>query len=301
MTFSRKSLLRLIWQIPVALIIVVVFLFSMSGYAISLNSRRTKDIAYVASTSPDFNTERHVLDIYTPWGKSAIGLPVVVFIHGGAWNSGNKNLYWFIGRRLAKQGVVAVIINYRLSPAVEVPAMANDCARAVQWATLHISEYGGDPNRIFVMGHSAGGGLAALLSTDNQLFTKIGMAQNPVKGAILDDAAGLDMFGYLTKMEYPGDESYLVAFGKIPAVWRTVSPIYYVGAGSPPMLMYVGEETYPSIIDSSKRFRQRLQESGIKHEFTMLPGKKHIPMATQLFWKNNVIYSDLLKFVGATG
>ncbi|QDK83843.1 alpha/beta hydrolase [Spirosoma sp. KCTC 42546] len=293
-------LLRLLWQVPVALILLVVFLFSMSGYAISVNSRRTKDVPYILPTAPDFSAERHVLDIYTPRGKSATGRPVVVFIHGGAWNSGNKNIYWFIGRRLAKQGVVTVIINYRLSPNVQVPAMADDCARAVQWVTQHIGGYGGDPNRIFVMGHSAGGGLAALLATDTQLFARLGMTKNPVKGAILDDAAGLDMFGYLTKMEYPGDESYLVAYGKVPAVWRTVSPIYFVGASSPPMLVYVGENTYPSILDSSKRFRQRLQEFGIKHEFATLPGKKHIPMATQLFWKNNIIYRDLLKFVGAT-
>ena len=290
---------RHIWRIPVFLLTLAVVLFSMSGFAISFQSRRTKDIAYVATTAPDFNSERHILDIYTPRKKSATARPVVVFIHGGSWDSGSKNIYWFIGRRLAKQGVVTVIINYRLAPAVEVPAMANDCARAVQWTKQHISEYGGDPDRIFVMGHSAGAGLAALLTVDTQLFTKIGVNQNPIKGAILDDPAGLDMFDYLTKMEYPGDQRYLVPYGKNPAIWRTVSPMYHVTTGSPPMLIYVGGETYPSIISSSKHFHQKLQELGVKNELTTLPGKKHVPMAAQLFWKNNIIYRDLLKFVGA--
>ena len=293
--FSFSSL----WRVPVALLTLAVVLFSMSGYAISFTSHRTKDVPYVVATEPDFSAERHILDVYTPNKKSDTARPVVVFIHGGSWNSGSKNIYWFIGRRLAKQGVVAVIINYRLAPAVEVPAMANDCARAVQWTRQHIGEYGGDPNRIFVMGHSAGAGLAALLATDDELFAKIGVDQNPVKGAILDDPAGLDMFDYLTKMQYPGDERYLIPYGKNPAVWRAVSPMYYVRAGAPPMLLFVGGETYPSITSSSKRFQQKLAEAGVKNELTTLPGKKHIPMVTQLFWKNNIIYRDLLKFVGA--
>jgi acetyl esterase/lipase len=287
----------LLWRVPVGLLTLAVLLFSMSGYAISFTSHRTKDIAYVAPTAPDFSPERHVLDVYTPNKKSAMARPVVVFIHGGSWNSGSKNIYWFIGRRLAKQGVVAVIINYRLAPAVEVPAMANDCARAVQWTKQHIGEYGGDPNRIYVMGHSAGAGLAALLSTDDQLFTKIGVDQNPVKGAILDDPAGLDMFDYLTKMQYSGDERYLIPYGKNPAVWKSVSPMYHIDASCPPMLIYVGGETYPSITNSSKLFREKLQEQGVKNEITTLPGKKHIPMVVQLFWKNNIIYRNLLKFV----
>ena len=291
---------RPFWRIPVALLTLAVVLFSMSGYAISFTSHRTKDVAYVPATAPDFNPERHILDVYTPNKKSATARPVVIFIHGGSWDSGNKNIYWFIGRRLAKQGVVAVVINYRLAPAVEVPAMANDCARAVEWTKQHIGEYGGDSNRIFVMGHSAGAGLAALLATDNQLFTSIGVSQNPVKGAILDDPAGLDMFDYLTKMQYPGDERYLVPYGKNPAVWRAVSPMYHVEGSSKPMLIYVGGETYPSITSSSKRFHEKLQEQGVKNEITTLPGKKHVAMAAQLFWKNNIIYRDLLKFVGAS-
>lgn len=275
------------------------FLLLANEFAVARPSKRTKNIPYVASTTPGFNPERQVLDVYSPRLTSVVKRPVVVFIHGGSWNSGSKNIYTFIGRRLAKQGVVAVIINYRLAPAVEVSAMADDCARAVLWTSRHIAEYGGDPTRIFVMGHSAGGGLAALLATDDALFTRLGLAQNPVKGAILDDPAGLDMFDYLTKMEYPNDQQYLVPYGKDPAVWRAVSPMYHVRAGSPPMLLYAGERTYPSIASSSRKFVQRLQALGVTHTFTEIPGKKHIPMVLQLYWQHNLIYRDLLRFVGA--
>ena len=291
--------LRLLWQLPVVFVLMITLVLIINEYAIARSSHRTKDIPYLTTKSTDFNAERHLLDVYAPRQKSAKARPVVIFIHGGSWNSGSKNLYAFVGRRLAKQGVVGVVISYRLSPEVHVPDMANDCARAVLWTQQHIAEYGGDPARIFVMGHSAGGGLAALLATDDPLFTQLGLAKNPIKGAILDDPAGLDMFDYLTRLEYPNDEQYLIPFGKDPAVWRAMSPMYQVRADSPPMLMYAGGRTYPSITNSTQRFHQRLLDLGVRHEFTVLPGKKHIGMVTQLFWKHNVIYRDLLTFIGA--
>ncbi len=293
--------LRLLWQIPAALIILVTILLIGNECAVARPSRRAKDIPYVPANTPGFNAERNILDVYSPKHPTSAtaGSPVVIFIHGGSWNSGSKNIYTFIGRRLAKQGVVAVIINYRLAPEVLVPAMASDCARAVQWTAQHIAEYGGDPNRIFVMGHSAGGGLAALLATDNQLFATLGMATNPVKGAILDDPAGLDMLDYLTKMEYPNDAQYLVPYGKDPALWRSVSPMYYVKAENPPMLLYTGGRTYPSITNSSRIFDQRLKAVGVQHQYTVIPRKKHIWMVLQLYWQHNLIYRDLLKMVGA--
>ncbi|WP_020599500.1 alpha/beta hydrolase [Spirosoma panaciterrae] len=293
------SLLRLLWQIPLVLIALVAVLILVNEYAIARSSRRTKDITYRPANAPGFDAERNSLDVYAPTDNPSGPKPVVVFIHGGSWNSGNKNIYAFIGRRLAKQGVVAVLINYRLAPAVEVPDMAADCAQAVHWVMEHIAEYGGDSSRIFLMGHSAGGGLAALLASDDQILAKVGMTHNPIKGVILDDPAGLDMFDYLSRMDYPDDEHYLIPFGKKPDIWRSVSALYSLTAHTPPMLVYVGDQTYPSIIKSTRRFLQRLQELGVTHEFTRMPNKKHVGMVTQLFWKNNVIYRDLLAFVNA--
>lgn len=268
-------------------------------YAVARPSRRTADIAYVAANAPDFDAERHRLDVYAPRRRAAAGHPVVVFIHGGNWNSGRKEIYRFIGRHLTKQGVVAVVINYRLSPQVQVPAMANDCARAVLWTKEHIKEFGGDPERIYLMGHSAGGGLAALLATNNALFAQLGLKENPVRGVILNDPAGLNMYSYLLKKQYPDDSQYMVAFGNKPEGWRQVSPYYYLTPKSPPFLIFVGGETYGSIASSSEDFRQRLTELGHRPGFTVMEGKKHVPMVLQLYWKNNLIYRQLLPFVGA--
>ncbi|AQG79587.1 alpha/beta hydrolase [Spirosoma montaniterrae] len=280
-----------------ALLLLTALVFVAHNTLSAIPSRRIKNISYLTTTTPDTAAERHLLDVYTPRKKSEALRPVVVFIHGGNWTSGKKDIYWFIGRRLAKQGVVAVVINYRLSPAVQVPAMANDCARAVQWTTQHIAEYGGDPSRIYVMGHSAGGGLAALLATDDKLFTDIGVGKNPVKGAILNDPAGINMYDYLLKMEYPNDKQYLTSFGRNPEGWRDASPLYKVRPGLPPMLLYTGERTYPSIIAGTKALQEKLQAVGVQSQYRIIPRKKHVPMVAQMFWKRNVIYRDLLVLV----
>ena len=280
-----------------ALVAALLLLAVAAEYAVARPSRRTANIAYVPATDSAYRAERQLLDVYAP--KKAAGLrPVVVFIHGGNWDSGNKNFYSFIGRRLARQGVVAVIINYRLAPQAQVSQMADDCTRALVWTAGHIREFGGDPQRVFVMGHSAGGGLAALLAADDTLFRKWGLAANPVRGAILDDPAGLDMYDYLQKMEYPNDAQYLVAFGKDPAGWKQVSALYHLTQHTPPMLLLLGGETYPSISSSSARFRDRLTALGHSPGYTVLPGKKHVPMVLQLYWQHNIVYQQMLPFIG---
>lgn len=292
---------RFLLLTPVAVLLAAVVVMLATEYVVARPSRRTKDVAYVTASAPDFDKERHVLDVYSPkkTAPNGAGYPVVLFIHGGSWTSGNKNIYTFIGRRLAKQGVVAVVINYRLAPAVHVPEQAADCARALAWTVNNIKQYGGDPARVFVMGHSAGGGLAALLATDSELLAANGLSQNPVRGAIMDDPAGLDMYSYLKEMKYEGDAQYIVPFGKDPAVWKQQSAIYKIRPGIPPFIFYIGGETYPSISGSSGRFRDRLKAIGQPAPYTIIPGRHHIPMVLQLYWQHNIVYQGLLKFVGA--
>lgn len=286
-----------VWRVLPALVVLIGALIAGTEYAVARPSWRTTDVAYVPATDTAYSATRHRLDVYAPKGKAAVPRPVVVFIHGGSWNSGSKNFYSFIGRRLAKQGVVAVIINYRLAPQVRVPQMADDCARAVAWTATHIQDYGGDPQRLFVMGHSAGGGLAALLTANDALFRRWGLPRNPLKGAILDDPAGLDMYDYLQKMQYPNDEQYLVPFSQDPAVWKQTSALYHLAAHTPPFILLIGGETYPSISSSSARFRERLRALGHTPRYTVLPGKQHIPMVLQLYWQHNIVYKQLLEFV----
>lgn len=284
---------------PLALLFTTAVVLLATELAVAYPSRRTADVPYVPAAAADFDPKGHLLDVYQPNkpAPTAAGYPVVLFIHGGSWNSGSKGFYSFIGRRLAKQGVVAVIINYRLAPQVQIGAMADDCARALAWTVHNIKGYGGDPARVFVMGHSAGGGLAALLATDAALLARHGLPPTAVRGALLDDPAGLDMLDYLTKLEYDGDAQYLVPFGRDPAVWKQYSALYHLTPAAPPFLLFIGGKTYPSISKSSLKFQQQLAAVGHPTAYTVLPGKHHVPMVLQLYWQHNVIYKALLEMV----
>jgi len=287
---------RLLALPPLGLLLAITVVLLATEWAVARASRRMADLPYVATSAPDFDAKRHRLDVYQPTQKAATARPVVLFIHGGSWNSGGKDdiLYKAIGRRLAKNGFVGVVISYRLSPQVRVPQQADDCARALAWTVAHIAEYGGDPARIVLMGHSAGGGLAALLATGSDtLLAKHGLPRTAAHAVLLDDPAGLDMLDYLTKMQYEGDAQYLIPFSKDPAVWRQASALYHVRAGAPPYSIYIGGETYPSISSSSERFRQRLTQLGQAPKYTILPGKKHVGMVMQLFWSGNQLYDEL--------
>ncbi|HET9504312.1 MAG TPA: alpha/beta hydrolase [Hymenobacter sp.] len=287
---------RLLALPPLGLLLAAAVVLLATEWAVARASRRVADVAYVPASAPDFDAQRHRLDVYEPTARAAAPRPVVLFIHGGSWNSGSKDdfMYKAIGRRLAKNGFVGVVISYRLSPQVRVPQQADDCARALAWAVNHIKEYGGDPARIVLMGHSAGGGLAALLATGSDtLLARHGLPRTAAHGVLLDDPAGLDMLDYLTKMQYEGDAQYLIPFTKSPAVWRQASALYHLRAGAPPYSVYIGGDTYPSIKESSARFRQRLAQLGPAPRYTVLPGKKHVGMVTQLFWADNQLYKEL--------
>jgi acetyl esterase/lipase len=287
-----KRIFRWLALPPLGLLLAATAVLLANEWAIAQGSHRVADVPYVAASAPDFDTKRHRLDIYQPT-PAATPRPVVLFIHGGNWNSGSKDaiLYKAIGRRLARQGFVGVVMSYRLAPQVQVPQQAEDCARALAWAVAHIGEYGGDPAHLVLMGHSAGGGLAALLATgSDSLLARHGLPARAAHAVLLDDPAGLDMLDYITKMQYPND---LVPFSHDPVVWRQASALYHLRAGAPPMSIYIGGETYPSIKSSSEKFRQRLTQLGSAPKYIVLPGKKHVGMVTQLFFEKNELYAEL--------
>lgn len=295
-----KKLFRWLALPPLGLLLTAGTVLLTHEWAVAQASRRVADIAYRPATDPAYSAERSRLDVYQP-KKAAAPRPVVLFIHGGSWNSGSKNdlLYKAIGRRLARQGFVGVVVSYRLAPGVLVPQQADDCAAALAWTVQHAAEYGGNPQRIILMGHSAGGGLAALLATGSDtLLARHGLGPHTAHAVLLDDPAGLDMLDYLTRMEYPNDAQYLVPFSKDPAVWRQASALYHMQAGAPPYSIYIGGDTYPSITKSAGKFRQRLTALGQPPAYKVLPGKSHVGMVLQLLSEKNELYQELHRLAG---
>lgn len=171
------------------------------------------------------------LDVYRPPGAQA--LPVVVFFHGGSWKTGTRGQYAWVGRALARQGVVAVVPDYRKSPQVGLDGFMGDAARATAWAQRHAAALGGDPRRVLVMGHSAGGHIAALLATDAHWLRDAGLPPHTLCGAV--GLAGPYDFLPLT------DPDLRAVFGDDPAQQRRSQPVAFVDGGAPPMLLLQGD------------------------------------------------------------
>jgi acetyl esterase/lipase len=183
---------------------------------------RHRDIAYGED-------QRNKLDIYLP--ARAHDAPVIVFIHGGGWNNGDKAQYKFAGAALAKEGWIAVLPNYRLYPAVKSPAFIEDGARAVAWARAHAREYGGNPDRLYLMGHSAGAQIAMMLALDSEYLAAVGGSPAWLHGVI--GLAG--PYDFL-----PFTRGYMNDLFGPPQRFAASQPINYVTANAPPTLLVHG-------------------------------------------------------------
>ena len=137
--------------------------------------------------------ERHVLDIYTPEGSRGEGLPVMFWIHGGGWQTGDKSDVALKPKALTERGFVFVSTNYRLLPHVRMEELTADVAASLGWVHKNIAQYGGDPARIFVGGHSAGAQLAALISTDDRYLKREGVPFDVLQGCIPVDGDTYDI------------------------------------------------------------------------------------------------------------
>ncbi len=275
---------------------LIVFILSLSLFSSCAFTRikRTKDIVFTAP-NPANGTAVQKLNVYAPRSKKELK-PVMVFFYGGNWTSGRKGLYSFFGSRWARKGVVTVIPDYPKSPEAENGEMTMTAATAIKWVKENIEQYGGNPDQIFVSGHSAGGQLAALSVIDNSYFQKL-QTVNPVKGIILLDPAGLDMYRYMREVDYGPDSSYLQIFGKDTTSWKKVSAIFQLHNNMPPMLIYTGERTYYTISIGAQRFVNKTKNYGTDVTYKIVKRKKHIPMITQFFNTANPRYKEIKAFM----
>jgi acetyl esterase/lipase len=135
--------------------------------------------------------ERQVLDVYSP--NNAKDLPVVFWIHGGGWQTGDKSSVQAKPQAFVDKGFVFVSTNYRLLPSVDMGTIIRDIAKSIHWVHDHIAEYGGDPKRLLVMGHSAGAQLAALVCIDDRYLKAEGLSLNIIKGCVPVDGDTFDV------------------------------------------------------------------------------------------------------------
>ena len=220
-----------------------------------------------------FDSERGLkLDVYRPADTHPV--PVVVFFYGGAWQSGERAWYRYAGEALARHGIVAVIPDYRKSPQVAFPAFVDDAARAVAWAHAHVADFGGDPTQLFVMGHSAGAHIGALLATDARYLQRVGMKPRDLSGFI--GLAGPYDFA-------PFRDDYLLEiFGTDPAAQSAAMPANYVDGDEPPMLLLQGLADTTVWPRNTRSLAQKLAEHGETVETKFYPGIGHTRIALSL-------------------
>ena len=208
---------------------------------------------------------RHKLDIYRPSNPPATA-PVVVFFYGGNWNSGERADYLFAGEALAAKGYVAVLPDYRLYPEVRYPDFLTDCAAAVRWVFDNIAKFGGDPQRIFLMGHSAGAYNAAMLALNPAYLRAAGVDARRVRGLI--GLAGpydfLPLTGPVTK----------AVFG-FPDTPIATQPIQFASAAAPPALVVTGKLDTLVNPGNSSRLAMRLQARGAQARVIVYPALGH--------------------------
>jgi len=204
------------------------------------------------------------LDIYRPLTATPGGAPVVVFFYGGSWQRGSRSQYRFVGRRLAENGILAIVADYRTWPQAGFPDFMDDAARAVHWTFDNAKSWGGDPSRVFVAGHSAGAQLAALVATDARYLRKYSLAPQRLAGVVgLSGPYDFDITGNLLEVFGPSTQ------------WARAQAVNFVDGDEPPFLLIHGSSDTVVETRDSIEMASLLQSKGGVAQLVLLPGGTH--------------------------
>jgi acetyl esterase/lipase len=241
----------------------------------------TRDIAY--GPGP-----RQMLDIYRPDAPGP--LPVVVFIYGGSWRDGEKGNYKFVAAALARHGVVTVVPDYRLYPQVKYPGFVQDGAAAVAWTFGHVAAYGGDTNRLFVMGHSAGAYIAAMLALDPDWLAADGIDRDRLAG----------MIGLAGPYDFlPIEDPDIIPIFAVPDQQAT-QPIAHVDGRNPPMFLAAGSDDTTVLPRNTTRLAAKIRAAGGPVTDKIYPGIGHVGIViamAPLFRGKAPVLDDVLAFI----
>ncbi len=229
---------------------------------------------------------RQLLDVYRPVTGSG-PWPIIVFVHGGSWQGGNKNPYEFVGRALAAQGFVTFVINYRLHPKAKYPAFVEDTALAMQWAAAHAADYGGAGERLFAMGHSAGAYniaqavLADQYSGDRPKLLGVVILAGPFDFLPIDSLITREVFGYLPDLP-------------------DTQPVNHARGDAPPFLILHGDADKTVFPKNSKALDAALRQVGATSTLKIYEGVSHIDILLSLStWKRDTapVLADAVAFM----
>lgn len=251
----------------------------------------TRDVFYTESKD-----KLQSLDVYSP--PQGDQHPVIVWIHGGGWTKGDKAVLQKKPQALVEKGYVIVSVNYRLVPAVTLKDLMSDIAKSIRWVRDHAKEHRGDPDRIVIMGHSAGAHLAALLCTDDRYLKAAGVPMNCLKGCVPLDVSAYDIPKRLKDGGDTPATSYTNVFGNIEAEQREFSPVYFVAqdkAIPPFLLLHVASRE--STKTQAHWLASKLNEIGVAARVVAAEGKTHGTISTELGGADDPPTLELWKFL----
>ena len=272
-----------------------------------------RDLAYLDDGDP-----KHRLNLFLPLADSVRERPwpVVVFVHGGGWDSGDRDftyggedLYNNVGRFFASRGVGAAVVSYRLLPGVRWPAQVEDVAEAVAYVHREVGAYGGDPDALFLMGHSAGAQIASRVALDPAPLDRAGASQDVVCGVIPVSGAALDLadpvtygelgadFAYYSRRFSPSREPVETAPPE-PFDWqREASPVTYASPGDPPFLIVYADGEGPVFRRQAEVLDAALGATSVPSEVVVMPASRHSLGVPNLSRDDRVVGPAALAFV----
>jgi acetyl esterase/lipase len=247
------------------------------------------NIAYKSGESlTDYERERCKLDLYLPENRK--GFACLVWFHGGGMTGGNKGDKGTVevARAFVGDGIAVAAVNYRLSPKATYPSYVEDAAAAVAWIHEHIAEHGGDPEKVFVGGHSAGGYLTSLLGMDARYLRKLGMEPDAIAGLI--PVSGQMMTHFTVRAERGIGSNAIVA--------DEAAPIYYARKETPPFLIIMGDHDWPARAEENQYFVAVLKSLGnTRATFLLVPDRNHGSIAGRIPQPGDPAREAILLFI----
>ena len=215
---------------------------------------------------PYGDDERQKLDVYMPGADPGSPAPVLLFFHGGYWVIGHKDLLGFMAPAITPAPALLVPVGYRLAPGAKYPQQVDDCRAALRWVYGHIADYGGDPQRIYVGGHSAGGHLAALITLQRERLAGFGLPPDVIKGCF-------PVSGVFDVTETPPERRE--AFLKSDADAREASPMYHAEGNTTPFLLEIGSDDFDNLRAQHPRMLAALRSQSGYVEEMVREGHNH--------------------------
>ncbi len=264
--------------------------------------RITRDVPYRPHPSPE-----QYMDIYAPRGPARV--PVVLFIHGGSLEeSGERrdsSMYAPVCPGLVARGILCATMDYRLAPSYQWPTMPDDVAAAVRWLKDSVAARGGDPARIFLVGHSSGCHLAALVGLDPGYLANQGLDLSAVAGVVAMgctlapwDTAGRGIAAARLEQSFAQDAAERRVYGSL--AWRLrANPSMWVSRRAPPFLVLVAESErfMPPVLEDGARFVRQMRELARPADLRILPGRRHVTTTTGFADPNDIVANLVATFV----